>query len=284
MHGKTVVITGGNAGIGKETAVALARDGARIIITARDAAKGEVAIREIVARSGSTDVEQLHLDLASLASIRAFADTLARRIDHLSVLINNAGVIFRRRQTTSDGFEMTFGVNHLGHFLLTDLLHDLLERGAPSRVVVVASEAYKGARRGLDFDDLNLEHSRYGPFRAYCRSKLANILFTRELASRLDGSGITANALHPGLVATRLARDGDAGWLGNLGMKFSTPFLQTPEQGARTSVYAASAPELESITGAYFASSLPAPTNRQAMDMMAARRLWDASEELLRGT
>ena len=283
MRGKTVVITGGNGGIGKETAVALARDGARIIITARDPARGAAAVEDIVARSGSTDVEQMHLDLASLASIRTFAGLLPTRIDRLSVLINNAGVILRRRQTTSDGFEMTFGVNHLGHFLLTDLLHDLLERGAPSRVVVVASDAYKGARRGLDFDDLNLEHSRYGPFRAYCRSKLANILFTRELARRLDGSGITANAVHPGIVATRLARDGDAGWLGNLGMKLSSPFFQTPEQGARTSVYAASAPELESITGAYFASSLPAPTNRQAMDMAAARRLWDASEELLRG-
>jgi retinol dehydrogenase-12/retinol dehydrogenase-13 len=282
MHGKTVVITGGNAGIGKETAVALAREGARVIITARDPVKGAAAVDDIVARSESTSVEQMHLDLASISSIREFAAALTAKTDRLSVLVNNAGVILRRRQTTSDGFEMTFGVNHLGHFLLTELLHDLLEHAAPSRIVVVASDAYKGARRGLDFADLNLEHSRYGPYKAYCRSKLANILFTRELARRLDGSGVTANAVHPGIVATRLARDGDAGWLGDLAMMVARPFFNTPEQGARTTVYVASAAELESITGAYFAESLPAPTKRQAMDMAAAARLWDASKELLR--
>jgi NAD(P)-dependent dehydrogenase (short-subunit alcohol dehydrogenase family) len=282
MHGKTVVITGGNAGIGKETAVALARAGARVIITARDPAKGGAAVDDIVARSGSMSVEQMHLDLASITSIRDFAAALDAKVDRLSVLINNAGVILRKRQTTHDGFEMTFSVNHLGHFLLTELLHDLLEQAAPSRIVVVASDAYKGARRGLDFDDLNLEHTRYRPFKAYCRSKLANILFARELARRLDGSGVTANAVHPGTVATRFARDGDAGRLGALGMVVARPFLSTPEQGARTTVYVASAPELESISGAYFAESLPAPTKRQAMDMAAAGRLWDASTELLR--
>jgi retinol dehydrogenase-12/retinol dehydrogenase-13 len=283
MRGKTVVITGGNGGIGKETAIALAREGARVIITARDAARGAAALADIIERSGSTAVELMDLDLASIASIRKFAEFLPACTDQVSVLINNAGVILRRRHTTTDGFEMTFGVNHLGHFLLTNLVQDLLERGAPSRVVVVASDAYKGARRGLDFADLNLEHSRYGPYKAYCRSKLANILFARELARRVDGSGITANAVHPGIVATRLARDGDTGRLGDFALRLSRPFFQTPEQGARTTVYAASAPELESITGAYFASSLPAPTNRQAMDMAAAGRLWDASEELLRG-
>ena len=282
MHGKTVVITGGNGGIGKETAIALARQGARVIIAVRDPVRGAAAVGDIVVRSGSTDVEQLGLDLASIASIREFATALATKTDELSVLINNAGVVMRRRQTTADGFEMTFGVNHLGHFLLTGLLHDLLERGAPSRIVVVASDAYKGARRGLDFDDLNLEHSHYGGMKAYCRSKLANILFTRELARRLDGSGVTANAIHPGIVATRLARDGDTGWLGNMALKLARPFFNTPEQGARTSIYVASAPELESITGAYFAESLPAPTNKQAIDMVAARRLWDASTEMLR--
>ena len=277
-----MVITGGNGGIGKETAIALARKGARVIIAVRDPHRGAAAVTDIASRSGSTEVEQLVLDLASIASIRAFAAALATTTDDLSVLINNAGVVLRRRQTTADGFEMTCGVNHLGHFLLTELLHDLLVRGAPSRIVVVASDAYKGARRGLDFDDLNLEHGHYGAMKAYCRSKLANILFTRELARRLDGSGVTANAVHPGIVATRLARDGDTGWLGNMALKAARPFFNTPEQGARTSIYVASAPELESITGAYFAESLPAPTNRQAIDMVAARRLWDASEALLR--
>ena len=283
MHGKTVVITGGNTGIGKETAVALARDGARVIITSRDPERGEAAVADIAARSASTEVEHLHLDLASMASIRDFSETLTNRTDQLSVLINNAGSLLRRRRTTADGFEMTFGVNHLGHFLLTALLRDHLVRSAPSRVVVVASEAYKGARRGLDFDDLNLERGRYRGFKAYSRSKLANILFARELARRLDGSGVTANAVHPGLVATRFMRDGDAGRLGSLLMMVGRPFLLTPEQGARTTIYVASAPELESITGAYFADSLPAPTTRHAMDMAAARRLWEASEALLQG-
>ena len=283
MHGKTVVITGGNTGIGKEAAVALAREGARVIITSRDRQRGAAAVDDIVARSSSSDVELLHLDLASIASIRQFAEALTSRTDHLSVLINNAGSLLRRRQTTEDGFEMTFGVNHLGHFLLTALLRDLLLHSAPSRVVVVASEAYKGARRGLDFADLNFERTRYRGYKAYSRSKLANILFARELARRLDGSGVTANAVHPGIVATRFMRDGDAGLLGSLVMTVSRPFLLTAEQGARTTIYVASAPELESITGAYFADSLPAPTKRHAMDMTAASRLWEASEELLQG-
>jgi retinol dehydrogenase-12/retinol dehydrogenase-13 len=283
MRGKTVVITGGNTGIGKETAIGLARQGARVVITSRDPARGEAAVAEIVAASGSDEVESLMLDLASIASIRQFVASLTARVDQLSVLVNNAGLLLRRRRTTVDGFEMTFGVNHLGHFLLTALLRDLLVRAVPSRVVVVASDAHKGARRGLDFDDLNLEHSHYRGFKAYSRSKLANILFARELARRLDGTGVTANAVHPGLVASRFMRDGDAGRIGSLLMAVGRPFMLTPEQGARTTIYVASAPELESITGAYFVDGVPASTTRPAMDMAAARRLWDASEELLRG-
>jgi retinol dehydrogenase-12/retinol dehydrogenase-13 len=282
MDGKTVVITGGNTGVGKETAVGLARKGAQVIITSRDPDRGAEAVADIVAQSGSHEVEQLPLDLASFASIHRFAEALGGRVERLSVLVNNAGLLLRRRQTTVDGFEMTFGVNHLGHFLLTALVHDLLARGAPSRVVVVASEAHRGARRGLDFDDLNLERSHYRGFKAYARSKLANILFTRELARRLDGTGVTVNAVHPGLVASRFMRDGDGGRLGSLLMVVGRPFMLTPEQGARTSIHVASAPELESITGAYFADSLPAPTTRHAMDMVAARRLWDVSDELVR--
>jgi retinol dehydrogenase-12/retinol dehydrogenase-13 len=283
MRGKTVVITGGNTGIGKETAVGLARQGARVIITSRDPTRGEAAVADIATASGSENVQQLALDLASIASIRQFAEALSGHVEGLSVLVNNAGLLLRKRRSTADGFEMTFGVNHLGHFLLTELLRDLLARGAPSRVVVVASAAHKSARRGLDFDDLNLERSRYRGYKAYSRSKLANILFARELARRLDGTGVTANAVHPGLVASRFMREGDAGQLGGLVMALGRPFMLTPEQGARTTIHVASAPELESITGAYFADSLPASTTRHAMDMTAARRLWEASEELLRG-
>jgi NAD(P)-dependent dehydrogenase (short-subunit alcohol dehydrogenase family) len=280
MQGKTVLITGGNSGIGLMTAVGLARMGAQVIITARTVAKGDTAVEEIRRRSGSDDVSHVQLDLASLASIRACSETVLSMVPRLSVLINNAGVIMLRRRRTEDGFETTFGVNHLGHFAFTNHLLDRLRSSAPSRIVVVSSAAHRGARRGLDFADLNSEHGRYRAFRTYSRSKLANILFTRELARRLDGSGVTANAVHPGAVSTRLARDGDAGVLGHLGMLVARPFLLSPEQGAATSIYVASAPELECVTGAYFEKSAPVTSSKSALDMAAAAQLWSASSAL----
>jgi NAD(P)-dependent dehydrogenase (short-subunit alcohol dehydrogenase family) len=249
MDGRTVVITGGNAGIGKETAVALAREGARVIFTSRDATRGADALAEIAERSGGR-AEVMPLDLASLASVRDFAADVLATTDRIDVLVNNAGLVLTDRRITEDGFEMTFGVNHLGHFLLTDLLRERLVASAPARVVVLASFAHRFAWRGLDFDDLMSER-RYSGFDVYARSKLANILFTRELARRLDGTGVTANSLHPGYVASHFGRDGDAGnldWAMDLGAKL---FAISPERGARTSVYLAGDAAVTTATGGY---------------------------------
>lgn len=279
MHGKVVAITGANAGIGKETAVALARLGATVVMTARDPGRGEAALADVRARSGSDAVELMALDLADLASVRAFAAGLLARHDRLDVLVLNAGLMLRRRTETADGFETTFGVNHLGHFELANLLLDRLQASAPARIVVVASDAHKTARHGLDFDDLQSTR-RYRSFDVYSRSKLANVYFTRELARRLTGTGVTVNAVHPGYVASNFARDGDMYLepVVRLGAKL---FAISPEAGARTSVYLASSPEVEGISGEYFAKCRPARVSKTAQDDIAARRLWDASESLL---
>jgi NAD(P)-dependent dehydrogenase (short-subunit alcohol dehydrogenase family) len=280
VAGKCVVITGGNAGIGKETAVGLARDGARVVITSRDAARGAAAVTEIRERSGNNAVDVMALDLASLASVHAFANELLAREDRLDVLIDNAGLILRRRTETENGFETTFGVNHLGHFVLTGLLLDRLRASAPSRVVVVSSDAHKSARHGLDFDDLQSER-RYRAVDAYGKSKLANIYFARELARRLDGSGVTANSLHPGFVASRFARDGDLGWIAHIGMPLVRPFALSSAAGARTSIHLASSPDVEGLTGHYFYKCAPLSRSKVAQDDEAARRLWAVSEELV---
>jgi NAD(P)-dependent dehydrogenase (short-subunit alcohol dehydrogenase family) len=283
MNRETVVITGGNAGIGKETAVGLAQQGAHVIITSRDAARGEAAAGEIRGRSrGAGEVEVMALDLASLASIREFASEFGRRHDRLDVLVNNAGVVLRSRQLTNDGFERTFGVNHLGHFVLTDLLIPQLRAGAPSRVVNVSSHAHKSARDGLDFDDLQAER-RYQPFQVYGRSKLANISFTRELARRLDGSGVTANALHPGFVRSHFGRDGDLGAGMGAGISIAQMFAISSKRGARTSIYLASSPDVADTTGLYYFRCKPAAVSKPAEDDDAARRLWSASEDLVAG-
>lgn len=280
MTGKTVVVTGANSGIGLSTAVALARAGARVVITARDEAKGEGAVEEVRRRSGSAAVELSVFDLGSLASVRAGAADILARCDRLDVLVNNAGVVLSERRETPDGLEATFVVNHLGHFLLTGLLRDRLVASAPARVVTVASTAHKGARRGLDFDDLQSER-RYGGMQVYSKSKLANIYFTTELARRLGGSGVTANCVHPGTVATGYARDGDADGILAFGVKVIKPFILTPDQGARTSVYLASSPDVDHVTGKYFVKCRARTPSKVARDDDAAARLWEASEKLL---
>jgi NAD(P)-dependent dehydrogenase (short-subunit alcohol dehydrogenase family) len=276
----TVVITGGNAGIGKETAIGLAQQGARVVITARDAKRGREALDEIRSRSGRDTVEVMDLDLADLASVRRFADAFSSRYDRLDVLVNNAGLVQLHRSETVDGFETTFGVNHLGHFVLTQALLDQLRASAPSRIVVVSSHAHKQARKGLDFDDLMSEDG-YSAFGVYGKTKLANIYFTRELARRLDGTDVTANALHPGFVASRFARDGDTGTLGNVAMVLGRPFAISPEKGARTSIYLASSPDVADVSGAYFYKCREVQPSTAARDDEAARRLWAVSEELV---
>jgi NAD(P)-dependent dehydrogenase (short-subunit alcohol dehydrogenase family) len=279
MAGKVVLITGGNAGIGKETAVGLASLGARVVITSRDSTRGEDAVAEIRRRSGNDDVDVMALDLASLASVREFARAFLDRYDRLDVLLDNAGLVLTSRRVTEDGLETTFQVNHLGHFLLTDLLRDRLVASAPSRVVVVTSDAHKQARTGLDFDDLQSE-GRYRGFSVYGKSKLANILFTRELARRLDGTGVTVNCVHPGFVSSRFGRDGDTGVLGRVAMPLLRPFALNAEQGARTSIYLASDPAVDGITGGYWVKCAPVTPSAAAQDDDAARRLWDVSEKL----
>jgi NAD(P)-dependent dehydrogenase (short-subunit alcohol dehydrogenase family) len=281
VNGKVIVITGANTGIGKEAAVALAGRGAQVVITSRDEERGRVARQEIAERSGNDTVDVIALDLASFRSIRSFAADVLERFDHLDVLVDNAGLILYRRAQTEDGFEATFGINHLGHFLLTNLLLERLRASAPSRVVVVSSNAHKGARRGLDFDDLQSER-KYRWIDAYNKSKLANIYFARELSRRLEGTGVTVNALHPGFVRSDFGRGGDLGGIYGWGIKYlASPFAISPEKGARTTVYLASSPEVEGVTGKYFYKSKLAVPSAGAQDDDAARRLWDISEQLV---
>ena len=272
------MVTGANSGIGKATATALVGAGAHVVMTARDMVKGEAAAQEIRAGAGRGTVEVMALDLSLLASVRAFAGDLLDRHDRLDVLILNAGGTTARRNVTEDGLESMFQVNHLGHFLLANLLRDRLISSAPARVVVVASIAHRRAG-ALDFDDLQSERT-FSPMLAYARSKLANILFTRELARRLAGTGVTVNALHPGTVRTGWGADGDAGLLLSVGLRTASWVFLSPEQGARTSVYLATAPEVEDVTGDYFVRCRrrrPAPA---AHDDGASARLWQASMEL----
>jgi NAD(P)-dependent dehydrogenase (short-subunit alcohol dehydrogenase family) len=280
MAGQTVVITGGNSGIGKETAVALARAGAGVVITARDQARGEAAVVDIRSRSGSQEIDLVVFDLASLASTEAGAAAINDRCPRIDVLVNNAGVVLSDRSQTVDGFESTFAINHLGPFLLTQRLMDRIIASGPSRIVNVSSTAHRSARRGMSFDDLQ-STKRYSSMSVYGESKLANILFTTELARRLQGTRTTANSLHPGTVATGYGRDGDTHGFLTFGLKLIKPFVLTAEKGARTSIYVASAPEVADVTGAYFVKCKRRPTSKAGQDDAAAARLWAVSEELI---
>jgi retinol dehydrogenase 14 len=276
MTGEDVIVTGATSGIGRETALGLARMGASVAIVARDRRRGEETLEAL--RSASTGgAPRLFLaDLASLAEVRVLAAELSRALPKLDVLVNNAGAIHMTRKVTVDGFEMTFAVNHLAPFLLTNLLLPRLVASAPARVVTVASEAHRS--KALDFDDLQSERG-YAPFRVYGRSKLANILFSSELAGRLAGTGVTSNSLHPGVVATSFGKN-DPGWM-RLLVTLGRPFLSTPAQGARTTLHVASAPELAEVSGRYFKRSREARPSAAALDESAQRRLWDVSARMV---
>lgn len=278
MRGKTVLVTGANTGIGLETAAGLAAMGADVVITSRDTGKGAAAMKEIKERHADANVTAMQLDLARLADVRRFAAEFNDRFPHIHVLINNAGLILNKRQLTEDGFESTFQINHLGPFLLTHLLLDKLKASAPSRIVNVASAAHRGGK--LKFDDLQSERS-YRGLRVYNTSKLCNILFAKELARRLEGAGVTAYSLHPGTVRTRFGKDGDTGIFA-IGAKISGPLFLTPAQGARTSIHAASAPDIEQHSGGYFQRSKLHKPSSAARNDEAARELWDTSVELLK--
>jgi len=270
--GKTVVVTGASSGIGRATAVELGRQGARVLLVARDRERGERALADVL-RAGGTG-ECLVADLSRQKDVRRLAADILDRNDRVHVLVNNAGAMHGRRMLTEDGFERTFALNHLAYFLLTNLLRGALVAAAPSRVVNVASHAHFFGR--IHWDDLNLARN-YGPWRAYAQSKLANVLFTYELARRWEDEGVTANAVHPGTVATNFAR-GPSGRVGAL-LRLARPFLLSPEQGARTVLWAASAPKLDAVTGQYFYRRRAFPSSRRSRDEEAQRRLWEQSEE-----
>jgi NAD(P)-dependent dehydrogenase (short-subunit alcohol dehydrogenase family) len=274
MTGKVCVVTGANAGIGKETSIGLAKLGAAVVMVCRDAGRAEKALREIKYQSGSDRVELMICDLSSQKSIRRFADEFKQQHDRLDVLVNNAGVFLRQRSLTEDGIESTFAINHLGYFLVTHLLLDLLKKSAPSRIVNVASTAHRYGKLDVNAWVSAREYSAFG---AYANSKLANVLFTYELARRLEGTDVTANCLHPGAVASNLFR-GLPGLLEAL-IKFVTI---SPERGARTSIYLASSPNVQGISGKYFARRRPEKSSEASYDLEAARRLWEVSEELTR--
>ena len=279
MTGKTVVITGGNSGIGRETARVLAGAGAKVVITARDKARGESAVSALRSANQGGQIELVVFDLGDLGSVRSGAEQILAICDRIDVLVNNAGVVLSDRLESADGYEATLAINHLGPFLLTKLLLDRLEQSAPARIVNVASTADKGARHGLDFDDLQAT-KRYHGMQVYSRSKLANIYFTTELARRLQGTGVTANCLHPGTVRTSYGRDGDSSGFLALGLKIGAPFFLSPEKGARTSVFLASSPEVAGVSGKYFVKCKPRVPSKAARDDEAAKRLWQISEEL----
>ncbi|MBK8906017.1 MAG: SDR family oxidoreductase [Anaerolineaceae bacterium] len=274
MKEKVCLVTGANAGLGKATALVLAKMGATVIMVARSQARGEAALAEVRQASGSDKVHLLLADLSSKASVRQLAATVQASYDRLDVLVNNAGAVFQDRQVSIDGYEMTFSLNHLGYFLLTHLLLDLLKSSAPARIVNVSSGAHTGSK--INFDDIMLA-KRYRSFEAYGQSKLANILFTYELARRLAGSGVTANALHPGGVATEFAMG--EGVMSTI-FKLLRPFLLTPEQGAQTQIYLASSPEVADVSGQYFVKKKPVQSSKISYDTAVAQRLWQLSEEL----
>ena len=277
MAGKTVLITGGTGGIGKATAIGLARLGARVGIVGRDAARGEAAAADIRSASNNPSVDVFIADLSSQAEVRRLAAEVLDAYPRLDVLVNNVGGFWAHRRVTADGLEHTFAVNHLAAFLLTNLLLERLVASAPARVVTVSSGAQSMGR--IDFDDLQGER-KYSGQRAYNQSKLANVMFTYELARRLEGTGVTATVLHPGVTSTGFGAE-DQAWYFTTGSGLARRFMKSPAQGAETPIHLASSPEVEGVTGRYFANRKPREANKLADDTDAAARLWRVSAELV---
>jgi retinol dehydrogenase-14 len=276
MAGRTVLVTGGSGGIGRATALGLAIMGAQLAISGRDRERTESAAREIRAAGGG-EVDVVVADLSSQSEVRRLADEVRQSLSRIDVVVNNVGGYWHTRHVTADGLERTFALNHLAPFLLTNLLLERLKQSAPARVVTVSSSAHRSGR--IDFDDLQGERS-YSGARAYSQSKLANLLFTYELASRLQGTSVTANALHPGVVRTAFGAE-DASTVQRLFTPFVRPFLKSPAEGAATSIHLASAPDLEQVTGRYFANSKPKTSSKRSYDKAAAARLWQLSADLV---
>ena len=284
LDGKTVVITGCNTGIGYETALDLAGRGARVIMACRNVEKAEDAKKNILKEVSDAELVVKKLDVASLESVRSFAKDINETERQVNILINNAGVMMCPASKTKDGFEMQMGTNHIGHFLLTNLLLDLIKKSAPSRIVIVSSTAYKRGR--LNWDDI-MQEKRYDTIGAYGASKLANVFHCTELSKKLQGTGVTCNCLHPGVINTELGRHLEEGshlpWLMRFGLWIFSPIIKwvllTPKQGAQTTIYCAIAPELDEVSGKYFASCAPEELLSHAKNQDDAEKLWKMSEE-----
>jgi NAD(P)-dependent dehydrogenase (short-subunit alcohol dehydrogenase family) len=276
MTSKTCLITGGNSGIGKATGLGLSRMGANVVIVSRSKEKGEAALTDIVAKSGNRNVGLMLADMSSQNSIRRLASDFKARHKKLHLLVNNAGVYLTRRTTTVDGLESTFATNHLGPFLLTNLLLDLLKASAPSRIVNVTSDAHNGAK--VNFEDLQGE-KKFSGWQAYGQSKLAMILFTHQLATRLDGTGVTVNSAHPGVVRTNFANNNG---LVTFGFRLLRPFFISPKTAAKRILYVATSPDLEGVNGKYFTKMHAAKSSQESYDDDSAKRLWQMSEQLAR--
>jgi NAD(P)-dependent dehydrogenase (short-subunit alcohol dehydrogenase family) len=273
MQGSTVVITGATSGIGEVAADRLAAKGARIVFVARDTARGEETLKHLRAIAPQARHAVHYADLSKLREMKRIGAAIAASEPKIDVLVNNAGAMFNARRVTEDGLEMTFATNHMSYFVLTNLLKDRMSPGG--RIVSTASDAHKGAR--LDFEDLQ-SAKNYSGFGVYGRSKLCNILFTRELARRLAGTGITANCLHPGFVATRFGNQ--SGGILSVAIRAAKNFALTPEQGAETIVYLASSPDVADVTGGYFHKCRPDTPTKQAQNDEDAKRLWEVSARL----
>lgn len=275
MSGKVCLVTGATSGIGKVTARELLRLGATVVMVGRSQERCSITADEFCKETGSDTVDYLVADLSSQAEIRQLANDFLARYDRLDVLVNNAGGFFMRRQVSVDGIEMTFALNHINYFLLTDLLLEIISASAPARIVNVSSNGHRGAR--INFDDLQGERS-YSGWRAYAQSKLANVLHAYELARRLDADQVTVNALHPGFVSTRLARNN--GLVFQLVMPLMRIIARSPEEGARTSVYLAASPRVKGVTGKYFEDEREVPADHAADDEATAQRLWRVSAQM----
>ncbi len=279
MQGKTCMVTGANSGIGKATALGLTQMGANVVMVVRDRTRGEAAQNEVKAKSGNNSVDLLVADLSSQQSIRQLVENFKQHYKQLHVLINNAGVFMLTRRETVDGLEMTFAVNYLAPFLLTNLLLDVLKASAPARIVNVSSEAHENGY--IKMDDLQAE-KLYRPMRAYGQSKLALVMFTYKLARRLQGTGVTANCLHPGFVATNIGQSG-VGPVARPVAKFILSFLGiSPEEGAKTSMYLATSPDVEDLTGKYFVKSIPRRSAPISYNESLQQELWEESAKLVK--
>jgi NAD(P)-dependent dehydrogenase (short-subunit alcohol dehydrogenase family) len=278
MDDKIVMITGANSGIGKETARVLADRGATIIMICRNKERGETALRELKEKTGSDKIELYLADLTEPDTIHDVVDKFKENHSRLDVLINNAGLTINEREITSLGYERTFATNHLGHFLLTQLLLDILKQSKPSRIVNVSSAVHTTAN--LKFNDIN-QKKHYRGYLAYANSKLANLLFTYELARRLEETGVTVNALHPGFVRTNFGKGG-RNWILKAIFKFARIFAISVEKGAKTSIYLASSPEVEGVTGKYFVKCKPVRSSNASYDLEAQKRLWQLSEHVFK--